>query len=242
MDIKYIQSEPGSYPADTDWQAMSDAERGIYHSLLVYLGCNNGTLLNDRSILRNLCNTTDEIFENFWKKYSHKFIEKENKITHKQTTQALAKARKCCKQKSLAGKASGLARRTMSERRLNTRSTNDELTKAKIREKNSTKTFSKEFSDKDLALAKQKAGLDFADAVDKICESKLFTPSERTCWHAYRKHLAGLGTDWLEQGTAKLRELTGWRDSKPERNTTDLKKAFGGWMVRAAKYKKKEIR
>lgn len=118
MDIKYLQLEPAAYPADTDWQAMSDAERGCFHSLIVYLSCNDGTLLNDRSILRNLCNSDEETFENFFKKYSHKFIIKDGKLHHKRVDKELKKARKYLKQKSLAGRASGEARRTTVERPL----------------------------------------------------------------------------------------------------------------------------
>jgi len=105
-------------------------------------------------------------------------------------------------------------------------------------------TISQECQKRDLALATQKAGLEFADAVEKICEERgkaPFMPPERVTWRFYRDHLARLGPGWLTKATKKLRELTTWRDSKPSRTTTDLKKAFGAWMGRVAGYKKKEI-
>ncbi len=132
MDIKYLQLEPAAYPADTDWQAMSAAERGCYHSLIVYLSCNDGTLLNDRSNLQNLCNTDEKTFEIFFKNYSHKFIIKNGKLKHKRVTRELNKAHKYLKQKSLAGKASGKARRTAVERPLNGRRTAEQLSKVKV--------------------------------------------------------------------------------------------------------------
>lgn len=100
----YIQLEPGAYPKDIDWQSMSPADRGCYHSLIIYLACSDGKLPNDTAKLASLCNTTGESFDNFWKSFNHKFIEKDNHITHKRVTEELASARKRIKQKSLAGK------------------------------------------------------------------------------------------------------------------------------------------
>lgn len=122
-------------------------------------------------------------------------------------------------------------------------------TKAK---NNKELTISQRCQKRDLALALQKAVLEFGEAVEKICEGEVpLMPAERVTWYHYRAHLAGLGADWLKKGTAKLRELTTWRDSddaetakregRELRTTTDMKRAFGAWMGRVAGYKKKDI-
>jgi len=103
-------------------------------------------------------------------------------------------------------------------------------------------TLSQRFQKSDLALETHKASIDFADAVEKICEGNLFLPAETTTFYFYRRHLSERGPEWLRKATKKLRSLTTWRDSKPGRGTTDIKKAFGAWMVRVAGYKKKEIK
>ena len=102
--IDYIQLEPGAYPKDFEWQAMSTIDRGIYHSLIIYLACNDGVLINAVEGLSNLCNCMETTFGLFWEKYSHKFIERDGRISHKRVTQELAKSRKYLRQKSLAGK------------------------------------------------------------------------------------------------------------------------------------------
>jgi len=106
----YIQLEPGAYPKDIDWQAMTPAERGCYHSLIIYLACSDGKLPNDTEKLASLCNTNGETFDNFWKSFDHKFIEKDSHIEHKRINDELKKARNYIKQKSLAGKK-GMQRR-----------------------------------------------------------------------------------------------------------------------------------
>lgn len=102
---------------------------------------------------------------------------------------------------------------------------------------------SQELPQRDLVLAKQKmfAMLEFVKRMEHICEAKLFTPSEKAVWYYYRVHLAKLGPDWLEKATKKLSNLVVWRNSKPDRTTTDIKRAFGAWMGRVAGYKKKDI-
>ncbi len=247
---KYFQLEPNAFLSDISFQTMTAQERGIYFTMLLYLYANGGAIRATIPTLQTLCGySADSLtWEQIWNNIKHKFeVDADGQISHKGIAEDIQTTINRMQVARNAG-LKGAKKRWGKDSNPNGNPIGGpdgvaiaKKTKAKKRKENSTKTVSKEFSDKDLALAKIKAGIRFAEAVDRICESKLFTPSERTCWHAYRKHLAGLGTDWLDKGTAKLRELTGWRDSKPERNTTDLKKAFGGWMVRAAKYKKKEI-
>jgi uncharacterized protein YdaU (DUF1376 family) len=100
----YIQHEPGAYPKDIDWQMMTAEERGCYHSLIIFLACSDGYIPNEPESLCGLCNINIDKLKTFLKKYSHKFVIKDGKISHKRVNEELAKARKSIKQKSLAGK------------------------------------------------------------------------------------------------------------------------------------------
>ena len=106
----YIQHEPGAYPKDIDWQMMTAEERGCYHSLIIFLACSDGYIPNAPESLCGLCNISIEKLKSFLRKYSHKFITKDGKISHKRVNEELIKARKSIKQKSLAGKK-GMQRR-----------------------------------------------------------------------------------------------------------------------------------
>jgi len=123
VKIKYVQLEPSAYATDIDWVGMHPFDRGCYHSLIIFLCCNGGQLPNNRSYLENLCNANPEQFKLFWERYSHKFIVKEKTVSHKRVNSELANARKRLRQKHLAGKASGEARRQRAEQRSNGRST-----------------------------------------------------------------------------------------------------------------------
>ena len=131
MAVKYLQMEPAAYPADPDWLAMTAEERGCYHTLIVFLGCNGGKLENNTEKLRNLCGATNEKFEIFWKKFSHKFPVKRGMITHKRVSRELARSRKLIKQRQLAGKKSGESRRTLVEQPLNGNGTKAQLSEVK---------------------------------------------------------------------------------------------------------------
>lgn len=110
-EIKYIQTESAAYTSDYEWAVMTPSERGNYHSIIVFLGCSNGKLTNDKKELQSLCNESEENFDKFWEKYKHKFQCKNGKIKHKRVSREIRKARKSRRQKSLAGVASGVARR-----------------------------------------------------------------------------------------------------------------------------------
>jgi uncharacterized protein YdaU (DUF1376 family) len=159
----YIQLEPGAYPKDVDWQVMTAQDRGCYHSLIIYLACSNGKLPNNQNRLANLCNVNEKVFEIFWGKFSHKFIGENGEIQHKRINEELRKARKMIRQKSLAGKASGKARRTAVEQPLNGSQTGDvtavELSKDKTKAKGS--------NGKDINIKVQSAGLLFAESLEK---------------------------------------------------------------------------
>lgn len=119
----YIQHEPGAYPKDADWQAMTAEERGIYHALIIYIACQNGKLAKDFSSLSSLCHVSENIIQNFWNKYKNKFVSRNGYIEHRRVTAELVKSRKLIKQRSLAGKASANARATAVQRSLPPRST-----------------------------------------------------------------------------------------------------------------------
>jgi uncharacterized protein YdaU (DUF1376 family) len=162
----YIQLEPGAYPKDIDWQIMSAQDRGCYHSLIIYLACSNGKLFNKPKLLANLCNIDEKVFEIFWSKFSHKFLQENGEIQHKRINEELKKARKMIRQKSLAGKASGKARRTAVEQPLNGSQTAVptavELSKGKNK---GTKDKGRE--EKELNLILQKKALRFAELLEK---------------------------------------------------------------------------
>ena len=131
--IKYVQLEPAEYPTDHHWLAMTSSERGCFHSLLIFLYCGDGTLPNDVQQLSNLCNCSAQNFENFWSKYKSKFIIRKDKISHKRVMKERKKAHKYIKQKQLAGKASGNARRTAAQRKSSDRLTDAELKKREVK-------------------------------------------------------------------------------------------------------------
>ncbi len=105
--IKYIQLEPGAYPSDSDWVMMKPADRGIYHTLIIYILCNGGSLEFYPVKLAKLCNATKKQFDTFWQNYRRKFIAKSCKpvpeIYHKRATKELNRARKILQTQREAG-------------------------------------------------------------------------------------------------------------------------------------------
>ncbi|MCK5611539.1 DUF1376 domain-containing protein [Candidatus Pacearchaeota archaeon] len=178
----YIQLEPGAYPKDSDWQTMSGQERGCYHSLVIFLACNNGVLANKPARLAALCNVELETFVNFWRSFSHKFIEKNGDIQHKRINAELAKARKMIRQKSLAGKASGNARSTAVKRVSDNRGTADELSKGKGSKEKKRK--------ENYLLSLNKSYGSFYSWMES--EFKITTKQERGTFTKYAKLYAGL--------------------------------------------------
>lgn len=207
VKVKWIQLEPAEYPADDDWGAMTPEDRGCYHSLIVYLGCSGGTLPNDRSALRILCNANEEVFETFWKKYSRKFIVKDGNIKHKRVSREIRKARKYLLQKSLAGKASGKARRTAVERPLNGRTNGVPTNKTKTNIKEISISTNRKSQQK-LALEQQKLALDFDDKLEKLFGP--FMRGERVTFRHIREWLYAQGK--LAAGIRVMKESKTWQE------------------------------
>ena len=112
---------PGSYTADTHgWCVFTARQRGIYNTLIIYLGLpeNNGWMVFDLAVFERLCNYTGEDFKGDFGVISDKFIFKKDKIGHKKLLEELRAARKSIKQKQLAGRASGEARKRVTNSRL----------------------------------------------------------------------------------------------------------------------------
>ncbi|MHC4397490.1 MAG: DUF1376 domain-containing protein [Planctomycetota bacterium] len=168
--IKYIQLEPAAYATDTEWLMMTAEERGIYHSLIIYLSTNEGRLGYDPEQLCKLCNTKKNIFENFWRKYVKKFQLKNKQIKHKRVTKALRHARKLIKQRSLAGIASGKARSTgvSTELQQSEAKRNEANTKEKEIKRNETK----DEKPSDSVKNPISFSLRFADKLDKVIAAK----------------------------------------------------------------------
>ena len=168
--IKYVQLEPAAYLSDTDWLMMSGEDRGIYHTLIIYLYCNDGKLKYDAENFCNICNVSCETFETFWKKFEKKFqrkIGENGHIKHKRVNRQLNKARKLIKQRSLAGKASGNARSTDVPTNDTTKA---ELNKTKRNETKLKEIKRNETKEKPSSSVKNSLSfsLRFADQLDKI--------------------------------------------------------------------------
>lgn len=148
----YIQLEPGAYPKDFDWQAMTASDRGCYHSLIIFLACNEGSLPNNTQRLAILCNVDVKTFETFWKCYSHKFIEKEGVIEHKRINEELSKARKYIKQKSLAGKK-GMKKRYNAVTTPLKQESNTDITKGSKEKKREVKKIKENNNKEDIYLS-----------------------------------------------------------------------------------------
>jgi len=183
----YIQLEPGAYPKDIDWLMMTAEERGCYHSLIIFLACNDGTLPNDNKSIAVLCNISSEKMNDFLLKYFHKFIITEDEISHKRINEELAKARKSMKQKSLAGKK-GMQQRYNS---VITEPPNADITKrSKVKQ---SKGKEREGKGKDF-----KQPLDFT-AVGSFDFKKLFSETFKPKTTFERNTLNKLAKDYGEQ-------------------------------------------
>ena len=109
-DMKYVQLEPGAFIGDIDFQVMTDRQRGIYLSLILYLYSSGGTLPNTVQTLFKLCSSTLENFEEDWEAIKHKFIVNDT-ISHKRVDEEIERATAFFNKKRLAGIKSGESRR-----------------------------------------------------------------------------------------------------------------------------------
>jgi uncharacterized protein YdaU (DUF1376 family) len=101
-DIKYVQLEAGDFLADSDFQLMTAAERGIYCSIIFYMYRNDGRILNDPKRIKILTNS-DENFEKSWNNVRKKFSEKNGYLSHKRVRKELARAKKFVQTQRKAG-------------------------------------------------------------------------------------------------------------------------------------------
>ncbi len=189
----YIQLEPGAYPKDSDWQIMSASDRGCYHSLIVFLSCNKGKLSYNPKKLANLCNVNENVFEIFWKSFSHKFIKKNGKIQHSRVNKELVAARKYIKQKSLAGKK-GMQQRYNNVITPLQKNPNGDITKerkgkerkGKVRKEDTTGTRDSDFKSSDGL----RFGSDEVKFYDNACKVfGVISKSDRTTFRNISKHL-----------------------------------------------------
>jgi uncharacterized protein YdaU (DUF1376 family) len=90
--INYVQLEPASFLSDEDFQMMSDAERGIYCTIIFYMFCNNGRIRNDPQAIQRLCNVTSD-FEQKWESVIPKLYQKGVWLRHRRVDFEIKKAR-----------------------------------------------------------------------------------------------------------------------------------------------------
>ncbi len=142
-NLKYIQLDFGAFLGDADFQMMSDRQRGVYISLILYLYSNKGVLPNTPRTLFNLCNSTEETFNEDWEFIKKKFVITETEISHNRVDREIEKAIAYYTKKRMAGELSGIARREKAkkkdEHRLNSDRTQDELSKSKVKKKKENK-------------------------------------------------------------------------------------------------------
>lgn len=181
--IDYIQLESRAFPEDFEWLSMSPVDRGIYHSLLIFLACNEGSLPSNESRLGHLCNCNMIEFRSFWETYKHKFITKDECISHKRVTEEIKNARKAFKKKSLAGQAGVIAKEVKRKQRLSDAASNEQAKKRKVKEK-------KEKKKETYLLNLNLSSASFYSWMES--EFKITTKRERGTFTKYAKLYAGL--------------------------------------------------
>ncbi len=190
--IKTVRLQAGAFTSDSDWQVMTDSQRGIYWSIIVYLYENGGRLQYDEKKIKKLCNSGNNFCKNF-SAIKHKFKIKNGILTHKRVTAELQKARKYIKQKRLAGLASGKARQTTAEQTLNGAGNGCPTTKAKAKTKlklSKELSFNKEIRG-NLALEIQKKAAYASDKLEMIF--KPLTRTQVTTFLHIIQHISKLG-------------------------------------------------
>jgi len=81
LRVKYVQLEAAAFLSDEDFQMMSDAERGIYCTVIFYLLCNDGRIKNEPEGIKKICNVNGE-FEQKWFCVKSKFYQKSTWLRH----------------------------------------------------------------------------------------------------------------------------------------------------------------
>ncbi len=90
---KYTQLEPAAFLSDEDYQMMTDAERGIYCTVIFYMYCNNGRIRNQLDAIKRLCNSNSN-FEQKWESVRSKFYQKGVWLRHRRVDFELKNARR----------------------------------------------------------------------------------------------------------------------------------------------------
>jgi len=238
MKVKYVQLEPGAYPADHEWQAMTPQERGNYHSIIVFLGCSGGKLPNDVERLRLLCNDSEKNFQSFWQKYRHKFQHNNGEIKHKRVTKEIAKARKNISQKRLAGIASGNARRNKKRTAVQTLvPTAVELIKDKAKV-NKDLVISKAKASPVLDLELQKESCLLIEKIERAF--KPLTRNEQTTFLRVVEHIAKESPDKLYRASEWFADALSWR-SDNRKTRVEAVKVFIAKVKKETGFKKKSL-
>lgn len=210
-EINYIQHESRAYPKDVRWLAMQPVDRGIYHSLIIFLGCNGGKLENDVAFLSQLCNCTEELFLSFWDRYKRKFVLKNNRISHKRVTSEIEKARKSFNDKRIAGKKSAAKRASDAQQKSNGVATGGQLTKTKAK-------------DKEKVLELNKLAIQFDDKITRLYGP--LTNTERVTFSKIRSFLISLSDlEKMETAIAWIAECSRW-GADHDKNSVEVKKCF----------------
>jgi len=89
--VKYVQFDVAAFLTDGDFLLMTDAQRGVYCSLIFYLYANGGKCRFVIKNLKHLCKSKN--IEKIWEKIKNKFIKKDGCIKHKIVTEELRAAK-----------------------------------------------------------------------------------------------------------------------------------------------------
>lgn len=108
-NIKYVQLEPDAFLSDLDFQVMTDRQRGIYFSLILYLYRNGGKIPNNAQALLKLCSSCASTFTDDWSAIKHKFQVTETEIRHKRVSEELEKAFNLYENRRKAGQKGGFS-------------------------------------------------------------------------------------------------------------------------------------
>lgn len=199
LKIKFVQLEPNAFLSDSDFQAMTATERGVYWTLLLYLYANDGRLRLDFKQLAILCACKN--FEQIWSKIKKKFLSRNGFIEHKRVNKELRKAKRYMQ----AAKKSGLKG---AEKRWGAHSNPDRhpkgssIAKENQRKGNVIEKESKSSSNsntKNLSLSSTNSvrtrSLHFYEALRGIIIPR--SQSDRTCFQNITK--------WIVEGCARAR-------------------------------------
>jgi len=99
--VELVKLESRAFLMDADFIKMTDAERGVYCTLIFYLYCTDGRCRFDVPSLARLCNCED--FDAVWENIKQKFQVRGGVVRHRRVTKELNQAGQRIKAKSRAG-------------------------------------------------------------------------------------------------------------------------------------------